>query len=161
LRKRPAIRPTGDRRINMRTMEYSGPTQIVTIGIAPGELLLESITEALKKHDIENGVVISGIGALKRCKMHSVEHTEFPPKDVFYTVEKPLQLQSVSGIVAAYKPHLHVVVSWGENGVWGGHLEEDCEVSYVAEIAVLKCNGLRMTRTLDEKRKLRLLGPEG
>jgi len=142
----------------MNVITSGAPMEIVVIGLQPGEMLLESITQAVREHGIENGVVISGIGTLKRCHMHFIEHTEFPSRDRFYTVEKPLELLSVSGVIAEGEPHLHVVVSCKDQEVYAGHLEESSEVAYLAEIAVLKCNALRLARHLDPTRKIRLLG---
>lgn len=144
----------------MKTMEHAGPTQMVIVALEPGELLLESLREAIKKHDIRSGVVVSGIGTLKTCQMHFIEHTDFPPKDKCFTLKAPLELVSVSGIIADGEPHLHVVVSCGEDHVWAGHLEPESEVAYLAEIAILKFNDLAMVRRLDEARRIRLLGPQ-
>jgi predicted DNA-binding protein with PD1-like motif len=144
----------------MKTLEHTGPTQMVIVALEPGEMLLESLREAIQKHDIRSGVVISGIGTLKTCQMHFIEHTDFPPKDKFFTLKAPLELVSVSGIVADGEPHLHVVVSCGEGHVWAGHLEPESEVAYLAEIALLKFNDLAMVRRLDEGRRIRLLEPK-
>jgi predicted DNA-binding protein with PD1-like motif len=92
--------------------------------------------------------------------MHFIEHTDFPPKDKFFTLKAPLELVSVSGIVADGEPHLHIVVSCGETEVWAGHLEPESEVAYLAEIAILKFNDLAMVRRTDEKRRIKLLGPK-
>ena len=144
----------------MKTAGYSGPTEIVMVGIRPGEMLLETIEEAIAKHDIRTGVVISGIGTLKRCHMHYVTHTHFPSDSRFYTLEKPLELLSVSGIIVDGEPHLHMVVSCKEDGVWGGHLEPGSEVLYLAEVAILKCSDLSLTRTADPEFKTKILGPK-
>ena len=43
----------------MKTIESEGPYQAVTIGLGPEEKLLESIKEAIKRHDIRNGAVVA------------------------------------------------------------------------------------------------------
>jgi len=144
----------------MNVMSYTGPVQFVALGIQPGEMLLESIRDACREHGIRNGAVVSGIGTLKTCHMHYIQHTDFPPSDAFYRLEKPLELLSVSGIIADGEPHLHIVVSCGENEVYAGHLEPDSEVAYLAEVAILQCNDLNMTRKPDEERKIKLLSPK-
>ncbi|MBW2059236.1 MAG: DNA-binding protein [Deltaproteobacteria bacterium] len=144
----------------MNIMEHAGPMRVVTIGFEPGEMLLESIKEAIAKAGVENGVVVSGIGTLKSCQMHYVTHTDFPAVDRFYTLQKPLELLSVNGIIADGEPHLHIVVSCGEKEVYAGHLENNSEVLYLAEIAVLEFNELKMTRHLDPEKKTSLLGPK-
>ncbi len=142
----------------MNVMPYTGQTELVTIGFQPGEMLLESIQKAIKDCHIMNGAVISGIGTLKSCRMHYVTHTGFPPTDCIYTLHKPLELLSVNGLIAEGKPHLHIVVSCGEEETYGGHLEEGSEVLYLSEIAILVFNEHKMTRRFDEKRRISLLG---
>ncbi len=145
----------------MQTMVHRGEFELLAIGIRPGEMLLETIKKALAEHDVKNGVVVSGIGTLKSVHLHCITHTRFPSDNHFWREEDvPAELLSVSGIVADGEPHLHVTVSSGEDRCWGGHLEDDSEVLYLAEIAVLKCNALAMTRTQDPERKVSLLGPK-
>jgi predicted DNA-binding protein with PD1-like motif len=141
----------------MEIIPYSGSTHLVVVGFKPGELLLESIKEAIQAQGIRNGAVVSGIGTLKTCQMHYVEHTGFPPRDHFYTLNKPLELLSVNGLIADGEPHLHIAVSCGEDEVYGGHLEPGSEVLYLAEIAILVFDDLPLERQPDTARKVKLL----
>lgn len=141
----------------MHVIPYRGEVELITIGLGPGELLLESIQEALKQYDIQNGVVISGIGTFKTCRMHYITYTDIPPKDAVYTLEKPLELNAVSGIIANGEPHIHIAVSCGENEAYGGHLEPGSELAYLAEITILKCNNHKLVRKLDPVTKVNLL----
>jgi predicted DNA-binding protein with PD1-like motif len=133
--------------------------EVITVCLDPGEKILESIREVITQHDIRNGVVVSGIATTKRLTMHYIEHTDFPPDNAFYSVDKPLEVGSIGGIIADGEPHLHVVAGHADTQCWVGHLEDDSVVAYLAEICILKFNGLEMTRHLDEERKISLLGP--
>jgi len=141
----------------MEIMPYAGKTELVTIGFQPGEMLLESIQEALKSQGITNGAVVSGIGTLKTCWMHTITHTGFPPQDHIFELSKPLELLSVNGLIADGELHLHVVVSCGQDEVYGGHLHEGSQVLYLAEIAILVFNQHQMVRQPDSERKIKLL----
>ena len=141
----------------MEIIPYTGPTHLVVVGFKPGELLLESIKDAIQSQGIRNGAVVSGIGTLKTCQMHYVEHTSFPPRDHFYTLNKPLELLSVNGLIADGEPHLHIAVSCGDHEMYGGHLEPGSEVLYLAEIAILVFDDLPLERQLDPERKVKLL----
>lgn len=134
----------------MTTMQYAGPIEVVTISIEPGEMLLETIREAIKKHSIKNGVVVSGIGALKSFPLRSETHCDSPPID----------LSSLNGIIADGEPHLHAVISCADGEVHSGHLGDGSEILKLAEIAILVFNDLQMTRHLDKQRGIRLLGPK-
>ena len=144
----------------MKTLEHDGPAQVIVIALEPGEMLLESIEEAIRRHDIRNGVVVSGIGTLRTCHLHCITHTDFPPTNHFWKVEKPMELLALSGVVADGEAHLHAVISYGEEETYGGHLEPESEVAYLAEIVLLKANALGMKRRMDPKRKVSLLGPQ-
>ena len=143
----------------MHVMRHAGPPDVVVIGLGPGELLLESISEAVKHEGVKSGAVISGIGTLRTCRLHYIVHTDFPPEDRIFRIEKPLELLSINGLIADGKPHLHVVVSHGENEMYAGHLEDGCEVAYLAELAVLAFNDLAITRRFDEEKRINLLQP--
>jgi predicted DNA-binding protein with PD1-like motif len=131
--------------------------KIHVIGFQPGDLLLEKIEEAIQLNNIKNGAVLSGVGTLKKCRLHYVRHTQFPPENVFYTLEEPLELVCVNGLIIEGEPHLHVTVSKGEEKTWGGHLEHGSEVLYLAEIAILEFDDLAACRRFDNERKISLL----
>ena len=141
----------------MNIIPYRGEVELITIGLGPGELLLESIQKAIKQYDIQNGVVLSGIGTFKTCRMHYITKTDIPPADVVYTLEKPLELNAISGIIANGEPHLHISVSCGENEAYGGHLEPGSELAYLAEIMILKCNDYKLIRKPDAASGVKLL----
>ena len=141
----------------MEVIPYAGPTQMLILGIQPGEMLLESIQEAIRSQGVKNGAVVSGIGTLKTCRMHYIVHAGLPPQDRKFFLEKPLELLSVSGLIADGEPHLHIVVSCGEDEVYGGHLEGDSEVLYLAEIAIVVFDELKLVRRASQEPKIRLL----
>lgn len=142
----------------MFTDSYAGDLEVIVVGIAPGEMLLETIEAAIKEHDVQNGAVVSGIGTLKVARMHHIEHDRFPPEDRIYTLEQPLEVSNISGIIADGKPHLHVTVGYRDEWSAAGHLEPGSEVLYLAEVVILKFNGLQLDRHFDAERKISLLG---
>ncbi len=143
----------------MNIMPYRGSVEVIVVGLEPGEMLLESLQEAIRKHDIRNGVVVSGIGTLKVCRMHYIKHTDFPPEDAIFAIDEPLELLSVNGVIADGEPHLHGVVSQADREARGGHIEPGCEVAYLAEIVIHKFTDLNLSRHRDKERKIKLLGP--
>ncbi len=120
----------------------------IAIYVEPGRMLLEAITEIA--NEIKNGVVISGIGTLKSCKLHCITGTSFPPAEEFINLEdEPLELVSLQGIIADGKPHLHAVVSRGFKQNYSGHLEDSSEVLYLAEILLIPFENKKLTRRLN------------
>jgi predicted DNA-binding protein with PD1-like motif len=144
----------------MKVMKHKGSAEVVVVGLGPGELLLESVEDAIKEHDIRNGVVVSGIGTLKTCHMHYITHTDIPSNNEFFTLREPLELLSVSGIIADGEPHLHAVVSYADTPARGGHVEPGCEVAYLAELVIQKFNEFELKRHVDKETNLKLIGPK-
>ncbi len=145
----------------MFTDSYAGDLEVVVVGIAPGEMLLETIEAAIKEHGVRNGAVVSGIGTLKVARMHHIEHDRFPPDDRIFIVEKPLEVSSISGIIADGKPHLHMTVGFRDEWSIAGHLEPGSEVLYLAEVVILRFDGLELDRHFDAERRISLLGRKG
>lgn len=145
----------------MKVIRGKGKASFAFVGMGPGEMLLESITRAARRCGIRNGAVIAGAGTLKRLRMHHVTHDRFPPTDRFVTIRKPLEVTSLSGLIADGEPHLHVTVSWKDRKVWAGHLEPGSEVLYLAEAMLVGLGGTRLFRKADKARKIRLLEEAG
>lgn len=130
--------------------------RVLVIRLDPGDLLLEGVAELAARHGFRNAVVVSGIGTLDRCYLHAVTTTGYPPREARLAWEGvPLELLSLSGVIADGKPHLHAVVS-DAKGAYGGHVEEGCRVLYLAEVVVAELKGLELVRERDEKGILRL-----
>jgi predicted DNA-binding protein with PD1-like motif len=117
----------------------------ILIRFDKGDLLLEGIQEVVDKEDIKSGVIVSGIGTFEYCIMHMITTTGYPGHDEFVTIEGPLELLSVSGLVADGKPHLHITVSDTEKA-YGGHLEPGSRVCYLAEICLVELPDANLTR---------------
>lgn len=144
----------------MNIIEGAGPMEMIVVGMGPDEMLLESLRKAIADKGIRNGAVVSGAGTLKSCRMHYVDHLGFPPRDIFCSVEGPLELVALNGVIADGEPHLHVVVSIKDQPARSGHLEDGSQVLYLAEVAILRCESLAMARKLDDVRKIKLIGPK-
>jgi predicted DNA-binding protein with PD1-like motif len=141
----------------MRIIESRKQPNLIAIGLGPGEKLLESINDAIRTNNIRDGVVVSGIGTLKRCHMHYVNTTSFPAENRFYVVEEALEIGSISGIIADYEAHLHMTVGCRDQRTYAGHLEEGCEVLYLAEIVVMKLGDMGLKRQIEPRYGVSLL----
>ncbi len=123
--------------------------EVYRLILDPGDFLLESIQELIKRENIKDGAVLSGIGTLSECQMHWVTTTGFPSVQKKEIIRKPLELLSVQGIIADGKPHLHVSVSDTSHAV-GGHLEEGSKVLYLVEMVIVSYEGTPLTRRPNE-----------
>ena len=139
----------------MKSIETIGKKNlkhILQFRIKPGADLLLAIKEAVEEKKIRAGVIISGIGALKKAVFRNLK--QFPenypvvPEDRLYLeVEKPMELVSLAGWIAPKKDgntevHAHFSASTVENETvvtMGGHLTEGtlCGIKVVVAILVL------------------------
>ena len=133
----------------MNVIESKGPPGLVAIGLGPDEKLLESIQAVIKSHNIRDGAVVSGIGTLKRCHMHYVNTITFPAENRFYVVEEPLEIGSITGLIADYEPHLHMTAGCRDQRTYTGHVEPGCVVLYLAEILIMRMDNGKLGRDLN------------
>ena len=121
----------------MRKFIGEGIGRIVVLNLQRGEKLLESIREQLKEEGIKNAIVLSAIGSLQKAVFHRVTGMEETPVDEFITLEEPMELASLQGVVIDGEPHFHMVISDLEQ-TYTGHLEEETTVLYLVELHWLR-----------------------
>ena len=131
--------------------------KLIAIGLGPDEKLLESVKEVIRAHGIRDGAVVSGIGTLKRCHMHYVNTTGFPAENRFYVVEEPLEIVAISGLIADHEPHLHMAAGCRDQRAYVGHVEDGCVVLYLAELMIMRTEGMCLKREIDPRNGVSLL----
>ncbi|MBZ4664845.1 PPC domain-containing DNA-binding protein [Mahella sp.] len=119
--------------------------RVVILNLERGEKLLESIKAQLNELGIKNAIVLSAIGSLQKAVLHRVTGMEESPVDEYVTIEAPLELASLQGVVANGEPHFHMVISSQEN-TFTGHLEEETTVLYLCEITLVEIVGANFQR---------------
>lgn len=130
----------------MKYFVDQGNGKRVIIRLDAGDLLLESIGQVIREADIRDGVVVSGIGTLSDARIHMVTTTSFPAVELFREwKDVPLELSSLSGIIADYMPHLHMVFS-DVHKTYSGHLEPGCQTLYLCEIVIEEFENLSLQR---------------
>lgn len=132
----------------MRHFTGEGLGKVILINLQRGDMLLESIVDRLQRSGIKNAVILSAIGSLQKAVFHRVTGMEASPVDEFVTIEKPLELASLQGIVVDSHPHFHMVVSDLEQS-YTGHLEEGTTVLYLVEISLAEIKGVELERIKD------------
>jgi predicted DNA-binding protein with PD1-like motif len=120
--------------------------EIYRIRLDRGDLLLETIQDAIRKNNIQDGAVLTAAGSLQQCTYHRVKSLAAKAEDEFITVKAPIEIINVNGVIAAGEPHLHLTLSSPDKGVFGGHLENGCRVLYRAELTIAKFSGTALAR---------------
>ncbi|WP_313694995.1 PPC domain-containing DNA-binding protein [Halorarum halobium] len=126
----------------------------IFVRLDPGDYALESITEACAKHDVDSGVVVSGIGTFRNLNIHYVPTTDFPSekseRNTFLDLDGAWEVGTIDGAIADGDPHLHVIAYNGEETL-AGHLENECEVHILSELVIRRIDGPALTRRPNEK----------
>jgi len=109
--------------------------RIVVVRLKHGTDLLDGLNKAVKKEQIKNAVILSGVGSLTSYHVHAVDNTTFPTKNIFYKAEGPQDLLNVNGYVIDGRVHAHITFSDEEKAL-GGHLEPGTNVFTFAIITI-------------------------
>ena len=125
--------------------------RVYILRLDAGDDVLGCINAFIEKEGIKQAAVLSAIGTLSHCVLHMVMTTGYPPVEHFARWEdKPLELASISGIIADGTPHLHTVVS-DEKRAYAGHLEPGCKILYLGEIVIAELTGADVRRVRNGK----------
>ena len=132
-------------------------SRIIVVKIKKGVDLLEAITEVVKNEKIKNGIIISGIGALKKAIFRNLFQypKDFPvtEKDrIYLEVNQPLEIVSLNGHISRtedFTPYIHVHFSAStvqKNSVicMGGHLTKGTITFIKVSVVILEINEINM-----------------
>lgn len=123
--------------------------KMIILNLKRDDLLLESIEQELKKSGVKNALLTSAIGSLQKVVLHRVIGTGREPEDEFITLEKPMELASLQGLVLDGKAHFHMVVSDVEQ-TYTGHLEPGTKILYLGEISLVELKDVSLCREKNE-----------
>jgi predicted DNA-binding protein with PD1-like motif len=143
----------------MESFETRTSGRVFVLRLDQGDLLLESVNTFIQQEHIQDAYIASAIGTLDYCVLHMVMTTGYPPVEHFERWEdKPLEVSSISGLIANGVPHLHMVVS-DHQKAYSGHVEPGCRILYLAEIVIVELEQSGFQRMRDEKGILKLRRP--
>jgi predicted DNA-binding protein with PD1-like motif len=123
--------------------------QHIAIRLDTDDLLLESIAQVCREADIKTGAIVAGYGALKFLHIHVGTVDHYPPQNKYLKWLAPLEICSLTGIIADHEPHIHISAG-NEEKMLGGHLEPGTVVLYLCEIMIRRLDDMSLTRQPDE-----------
>ena len=126
---------------------FDEKTDTVVVSLGPGDKISESLEIICRALNIHTGVITAGIGSF------SAVFYQYGGKDITDTDKK--EILTLSGIIAEYKPHLHVSMIGFGGTVTGGHFYEGT-IYTVAEIAIKKLS-VKLKRDLRDGCELPLI----
>ena len=122
--------------------------RVLIMHLGKGELFLESVQSEIDRLGIKNGILVSCIGSLRKAVLHIITTTEDISTDQFITIEDPIEVSAVQGLILNGEPHFHLVIS-DTHRAYTGHLENGCEVQYLIELAIIELANLELAREKD------------
>ncbi len=142
-------------------------SRVVPLRLTPGTDVLLGLTEACKRANINNGVILSAIGSLNGvCYCNPVE---LPTKAGYGYGETlhltgPIELVNASGIICHDKEnntnlHVHMTVSDRYGTAHGGHLVEGTKVLITVDVVIAEIEGMVMGREFSEEMGVPLFAP--
>jgi uncharacterized protein len=99
--------------------------RVIMVRINPGDDILLGLRQAVKQHNITNGVILTGFGSVTHSHFHVVMSNDLPPAESYPKSGQPLDVVAVGGLIIDGRVHAHIDFS-DERNVFGGHLEEGC-----------------------------------
>jgi predicted DNA-binding protein with PD1-like motif len=140
--------------------------RIVMARIPIGVDLLDSIYEVVRREKIQKGLILIGIGALRKAVFRNLKDfpQEYPvtPKDrLYFEVQRPLELLSLTGYIVPKmngEPHVHAhfsasTVIGDTLATYGGHLDRGTITFVKVAVVIGELQGIEMGKKWVEQRK--------
>lgn len=142
--------------------------RVVAARISPGENVMGGLKQICKEYNIDNGIIISGIGSLNGLEY--LVPVVLPDKKAGYGygdplyAEDPISVTNISGMIChddAGETLLHVHISGADNSgtLRGGHLTDNNKVLLTLDVVIAELDGVEMGRAYDEDLEALIFSP--
>lgn len=120
---------------------------LIVFRFEDGKDVIESLKRVTKEHNIQSGIILSGIGMLRNFEIsfYSREKAGY----VTNKFNEPVELLSLSGNISLRNDetffHLHVALAKEDTTALGGHLKK-AMVHNTLEGVIVKLSEIKLTR---------------
>ena len=128
-------------------MSFRKEGNLIVFRFEDGKDVIESLKRVAKEHQIQSGIILSGIGMLRdfEISFYSREKMGY----VTHRFNEPVELLSFSGNISIQNSetffHLHVALAKEDKSAIGGHLKK-ATVHNTLEGAIVKFSKIKLTR---------------
>jgi len=136
-------------------METRQDGNTILLKLSDGEDLVPSVEVAARKHNVESGAVLWGIGMIQDFEVGFFGPNGYE-KSAFRERHELLALHGSIAMRGDPKLHLHVAAGRPDHAVLGGHLFR-AKTAVVNEIHIARFDAIHLNRRLNEKTGLREL----
>ena len=144
--------------------------KIIPVRLRTHTDLMNGIKKACEDNGIRQGVVLTGIGSVRKLTIQVLTPNEKAKVGAAYTepqtIPGPVEVLSIQGCIFQTEEgevvlHLHGTFSDKEGKVYGGHLVPgENPVLATVEAVIAEITGARLIRRYDEDVGLKLITPE-
>jgi predicted DNA-binding protein with PD1-like motif len=117
----------------------------IILKLEDGEDMFKCLNAAFTSQSVKALAVEFGIGMLRDFTIGYFNGSEYEK----WTIQKPMELVALHGLVAQDSTHLHCAVADSTHSIIGGHLFE-ATVNVVNEILLLRLDSINIKRQLNE-----------
>lgn len=95
-----------------------------------GDDLLESIRRLASEHNIQAGVILSGVGCISKGRVRDASGV------TIRDIPEHSEIVSLNGTVSAQRCHIHIALSLEDLSSVGGHLTKGCIINTTCELVI-------------------------
>lgn len=115
------------------------------VHLNPGDDVLLGLREAVKRKNIQHGIILGAIGSVTAYHFHVVASCDLPPAELFpKRVNSAYDIATMTGFIFNGRVHCHIIFS-DEKMAFGGHLEEGCRVLTFNVVPIAEVDELDIT----------------
>ena len=107
------------------------------IRLNPNDDIYDGLYVVIKERNIQNALILTGLGSVKSHHYHVVASTENPPKEYYPKGEAAADILNINGAVINGRLHAHIALS-NQTVSYGGHLERGTEILTFAIIIIVE-----------------------
>lgn len=93
---------------------------MILISIQPGQEVIETVAQALKERGIQDGAIVSLVGAIDSCCISNMPKDD-AKSDILTEYFQPFEI-SGTGEIKDGKPHIHCILGREGDTALAGHL---------------------------------------
>lgn len=143
--------------------------RVIALRMSPGEDLLLGIQKVCDDYNIQNGVIVSGMGSLDGAQFFNPVPLKDKKAGYGYSeatiLRGPIELVGMSGMIGHGADgeillHVHYSLSDQHGTGHGGHVIEGNKILMTADIVIAEMEGVDLLRAYDEELEVFLFTPK-
>lgn len=112
--------------------------------LTKGQDLKVELENYISEKGIKAAVIASAVGCVSKAVVRNAGGEKC------ITIDKDLEIVSMTGTFSVDGCHLHISLSDDELNTYGGHLKDGCIINTTCEVVILELENYEFTREMDD-----------